>query len=483
VDLVGCSAVALARLIRAREASSTEVVEAHLQRIERANPELNAIVTLRAEQALDEAGRIDRTLGEAPDLPLDGVPFTVKDLIATAGMRTTAGTPFLERFVPRLDATAVARLRTAGAILIGKTNCPEWGMFGYTRNSLFGETRNPVGPVTPGGSSGGEAAAIAARCSPLGLGTDFGGSVRWPAHCTGIFALRPTAGRVPGTGQLPAPSLQEPLLPNEVTLQGRVQVVGPLARSVDDLELALRLIAGPDGLDPFAVLAPIADSGRAATTRAAVWLGPASPALRDDVAATVRDAASALERRGVAVADEAPEALDRAVGLYSELRETDRLQDVRRLIRGREGEVGQDVRDAIGAAEAFERRNPNVDPAPLWEERDRLRGEVLAFLERHRILVMAVATVPPYPADGLPPVVAGREQGMWDVLAPCRLISLFGLPAMSVPFGSSADGLPIGVQVVGRPFREDEVLAAGRLLADEATWRGSPAGQPEESVR
>jgi len=274
VDLVGCSAVALARLIRAREASSTEVVEAHLQRIERANPELNAIVTLRAEQALDEAGRIDRTLGEAPGLPLDGVPFTVKDLIATAGMRTTAGTPFLERFVPRLDATAVARLRTAGAILIGKTNCPEWGMFGYTRNSLFGETRNPVGPVTPGGSSGGEAAAIAARCSPLGLGTDFGGSVRWPAHCTGIFALRPTAGRVPCTGQLPAPSLQEPLLPNEVTLQGRVQVVGPLARSVDDLELALRLIAGPDGLDPFAVPAPIADSGRAATTRAATSSTP-----------------------------------------------------------------------------------------------------------------------------------------------------------------------------------------------------------------
>src|SRR5439155_26577288 len=186
---------------------------AQLERIDRRNHELNAIVTLRADGALEDARGLERAMrgtGAGDRWPLAGVPFTVKDLIATGGVRTTAGTPFLKDFVPAADATAVARLRRAGAILLGKTNCPEWGMFGYTRNSLFGETRNPVGPVTPGGSSGGEAAAIAARCSPLGLGTDFGGSVRWPAHCTGIFALRPTAGRVPGTGQLPAPSLQEP---------------------------------------------------------------------------------------------------------------------------------------------------------------------------------------------------------------------------------------------------------------------------------
>ena len=473
VELVECTAAELARVVRAREASPSEVVEAHLRQIDRVNRGLNAIVTLRGDEALENARRVEGEVREGVELPLAGVPFTVKDLIATGGVRTTAGTPLLKDFVPRGDATAVARLRRAGAILLGKTNCPEWGMFGYTRNSLFGETRNPVGPVTPGGSSGGEAAAIAAHCSPLGLGTDFGGSVRWPAHCTGIFALRPTAGRVPSTGQLPAPSMEEPFLPNEVTLQGRVQVVGPLARSIEDLELALRIIEGPDGLDPFVAGRPLVRVDDIAVERAAVWDGPASPGVRADVVATVWDAAEALDSAGVDVGAVHRKELERAVTLYSELRDTDRLQDVRRLVHGREHEVGDDVREAITSAEEFERLHPDLDTAPLWEERDRIRAAFVSFLDRYSILLMPVATVPPYPLDGPPPVVDGHEQGMWDVLAPCRLISLLGVPALSVPFGTSADGLPIGVQVVGRPFREDEVLAAGRILAEAAGRRSS----------
>src|SRR5204863_3729429 len=183
--------------------------------------------------------------------------FTVKDIIAAAGVRTTAGSRVLDAFVPRLDAAAVGRLRRAGAVLIGKTNCPEWGMFPYTRNERFGETNNPLGPVTVGGSSGGEAAAVAAGASALGMGTDFGGSVRWPAHCTGLLGLRPTAGRNPGTGQLPTVSLDEPLVPNEITLQGRAQLIGPLARTVDDVERALHVMAGPDDVDPFASPVPL----------------------------------------------------------------------------------------------------------------------------------------------------------------------------------------------------------------------------------
>jgi len=460
-ELAGLAATVLAGMVRRREASAREVVEAHLARIDAVNGELNAIVTLRAEEALAEADRIDR--GDTSNLPLAGVPFTVKDLIATGGVRTTAGTPALADWVPKLDATAVARLRAAGAILLGKTNCPEWGMFTYTRNSLFGETRNPAGPVTVGGSSGGEAAAIASGCSALGLGTDFGGSVRWPAHCTGILALRPTAGRVPRTGQLPTPSLDEPLIPNQITLQGRVQVIGPLARSVDDLEQVLTVIAGADGLDPFAVPAPLGTNGDVPAV--AVWDGPATPAVRDDVVATVREAAGRLEKAGVRMTEQEPSMLERAVTLYSELRDTDRLQDLRRLLRGREDQVGQDVRDAVAAAEEADRRDPNPDRDLLWEERDRLRAEALAFLDEVPVLIMAVATVPPYPLDQ-PVFVAGREQTQWDVLAPSRLISLLGFPAASVPFGSSAEGLPIGVQVVGRPFREDQVLATARLLME-----------------
>jgi len=191
------------------------------------------------------------------------------------------------------------------------------------------------------------------------------------------------------------------------------------------------------------------------------------------------EAAGALEQNGVTVAEYSPVMLERAVTLYSELRDLDRLQDVRRLVRGRELEVGEDVRQAIAAAEDFERRNATVDPAPLWEGRDRLRAEFLSFLDDHPVLLMAVATVPPYALDGPAPRVGGREHGMWDVLAPCRLISLFGVPAATVPFGTSPDGLPIGVQVVGRPFREDEVQAVARMLAGSATWDGRAARHSE----
>jgi len=468
-ELAGRSAAELAALVRAKEASAREVVQAHLARIDAVNGDLNAIVTRVDERALAEAEGIDRLAASDRDaLPLAGVPFTVKDVIATAGVRTTAGTPVLRDWVPRFDATVVRRLREAGAILIGKTNCPEWAMFPYTRNSLFGETRNPLGPVTVGGSSGGEAAAVASGCSALGVGTDFGGSLRWPAHCAGLFALRPTAGRLPGTGQLPTPSLDEPLIPNEVTLQGRMQVMGPIGRAVADLALALQTMSGADGRDPMAVPTPFTSLDSTTVGGALTWDGPSAPAVHKDVKGVVDLAANSLARTGVALEEMGPAPmLERAVTLYSELRDTDRLQDVRRLTLGRRDELGDDVRAAIDAAEEAERREPNPDRALLWEERDRLRADLLDVLGPDRVLLMAVATVAPYALDGPAPVVDGREQSMWDVLAPSRLISLFGLPAASVPFGSNPDGLPIGVQVVGPSFREDLVLAAARELMEE----------------
>jgi len=243
-----------------------------------------------------------------------------------------------------------------------------------------------------------------------------------------------------------------------------VQVIGFLARSADDLELALRLASGPDGIDRLTVPAPRETPGEAMIDRAAVWDGPASPGVREDVIETVRRAARALEGHGFRIEDEPPVMLERAVTLYSALRDLDRLQDVRNLIRGHESEVGEDVRAAIAAAEETERRTADLDGRALWEERDGLRGDFGAYLDRYRVVLMPVATVPPYALEGPPPSVRGREQSMWDVLAPCRLISLFGVPAVSVPFGTSTDGWPIGVQVVGRPYREDEVLAVARLL-------------------
>ncbi|TMK79000.1 MAG: amidase [Actinobacteria bacterium] len=456
-------------MVGASTVSAREVVAAHLERIDRVNPELNAIVTLRDRgETLADADRVDQAVRDGADVPLAGVPFTAKDVIAAAGLPLTAGSPVLKDFVPTQDATAVARLRAAGAILLGKTNCPEFAMFGYTKNSLFGETPNPLGPVTVGGSSGGEAASIASCCSALGLGGDFGGSLRWPAACTGTVAIRPTAGRVPLTGQLPAPTLTEPFRTTPDSMQGRLQVIGPIARTVDDVEVALHVIAGPDGIDPLTESVVLPWSREAHVRAVAVWEGPPDPGVRDDVRAVVRGAADALAHMGIEIHDEPPPALERGVTLYSELRDTDRLRDVRQLIEDHGDQVGEDVRQAVAAAEEADRTDPDPDRQALWDERDRLLAELLTHLDRFHVLLMPVATVPPFPLEQ-PVIVNGREQSTWDVLAPSRLISLFGVPAASVPFGASVDGLPINVQIVGRPFREDEVLAIAHKLTEVTT--------------
>lgn len=464
-EVTELSAAELAAAVLGRQVSPVAVVDAYLQRIERVNHGLNAVVTLRPPAELRaEARRLEGAVLRGEGGQLAGVPFTVKDLIATAGLRTTAGSRVLRDFIPTQDATCVARLRAAGAILLGKTNCSEFGLFPYTSNRLFGQTRNPVGPVTPGGSSGGESAAVAARCSALGLGTDFGGSLRWPASCTGVLALRPTTGRVPGTGQLPAPVLSEPLLPNSLTLQGRVQVVGPLARSVDDLEIALRLLSGPDGLDPAARDAPAAPAAGALPRCFAWWDGAGIWPLRADVAAAVAAAAAELERQGLAAGAEQPRFLERATTLYAELRALDGLQDVRRIVRGHEHDLGDDT-SALLAART---EPPSAEPALLWAERDRLWAAALRFLARFPLLLLPVACVPAYDLSAGPPLVAGTPLSAWEVLAPCRAVSLLGLPAAAVPFGASQEGWPLGVQLVGRPFHEHEVLAAARLLAAPA---------------
>jgi Asp-tRNA(Asn)/Glu-tRNA(Gln) amidotransferase A subunit family amidase len=461
-DVTELTASEVAAATLARQVSPVEVVDAYLERVDDVNQQLNAIVTLRPpEEVRKEARSLEGPILRGEGGALSGVPVTVKDLIATAGVRTTAGSLVLRDFVPKQDATCVARLRAAGAVLLGKSNCSEFGLFPYTRNRLFGQTKSPVGPVTPGGSSGGESAAVASRCSALGLGTDFGGSLRWPAHCTGLFALRPTTGRVPGTGQLPAPALSEPLLPNTLTLQGRLQVVGPLARGVDDLELALRLLSGPDDLDPAAQYATVRPVERSAPVRCAWWAGEGVWPVRSDVAAAVGRAAAELERHGVAAEVERPAFLERATTLYAELRALDGLQDVRRIARGRERDLGDDTRTLL--EEKIE--PPSTEPPLLWAERDRLWAASLEFVARHRLLLLPVACVPAYDVAAGPPLVDGAPLSQWDVLAPCRAVSLLGLPAAAVPFGTSAEGWPLDIQIVGRPFHEHEVLAAARRLS------------------
>lgn len=456
----------LAGVLARREVSPLEVVDAYVDRIQAVGSRINAVVTLRAEEARAEAVAAERALQSGSAGPLCGVPFTVKDVLATEGVRTTCGSRLFADFVPRHDAPCVARLTAAGGIFLGKTNCSEFALDPYTDNLVFGPTLNPWNPaLTPGGSSGGESSAIAAGLSPLGLGTDYGGSLRWPAHCTGITTIRPTAGLVPRTGILPSTSPYDPPPPNALSFRGQVHVIGPLARSADDLALALNILAGPDGIDPFAVPVSVQrpeDVDVRSLTY--VWCeGDGSYPVRDDVVAVVEMAARRLEGLGLHVVHRRPRPLERAEDLYARIRAIDGLADLREMVGDRLRELSPIIRTAVDSG--------RVGTIPVLlaasDEREALRAELLAYMRDHHILLLPVASLPAYPRDQRTLDVDGREISFWQVLACSRAISLFGLPAAAVPCGWSNERLPVSVQIVGAPFMDDVVLAVARLLECE----------------
>jgi amidase len=474
------TATELARAIANREVTVPEVVAAHLARIEEHDPLLHAFVARRdavvvRREALDAQRRVDS--GE-PLGPLHGVPFTVKDILATADVPTACGSAATPTDFTAPDATAVARLRTAGALLLGKTACPEFAFGVDTQPPTGPSVESPWGPgLTPGGSSGGEAAAIASGMSPLGLGTDFGGSLRWPAMCVGIVSLRPTVGRVPGTGQLPGLPVDGGVrVPNPQTLQGITQVIGPLARCVDDLQLALDIIGGPDGWDGGG--RDDAAAGRAVGREVAGlrvgWLSREDTMpVRADVSAAVEDAARTLAKAG-ALVEHRPGLLDGAHAAYNAVRDADGMTDVARFVRGREHLLGPDMREAV--------RRPvpsREDWARSWGHAVDVRRRILREFGVPRrgdeldVLLCPVAPVPAF-LRGEPVLVEGRTLAGFDLMALCRAVTLTGLPVVSVPVGRSAEGLPLSVQVVARPFEDETALAVARVL-EAATGRVLPS--------
>ena len=299
-SITSASASELADAIRSKKLSSKAVVEAHLDRIAKVNPKLNAVVQLTADAARKEADEADAALarGEIKG-PLHGVPITIKDTLETAGVICTGGTKGRANYVPKADATAVARLRAAGGIILGKTNVPELAGAAETDNLIYGRTNNPYDLTrTPGGSSGGEAAIVAACGSPLGLGTDAGGSIRIPAHYCGLAAIKPTSGRVPRTGQFPLP----------LGARNPVFHVSLIARKVQDLALALPIIAGPDFRDHSIVGMPLGDPSKVVLRDLKVAYfdddGVAPPTK--EIAAAVRDSAKAFADAGVKVEESRP---------------------------------------------------------------------------------------------------------------------------------------------------------------------------------
>ncbi len=451
-DLLDSGATALARRIRGREVSAAEVVDAHLRRIEAVNPQLNAVVQLRAEGARRDADAADRALAVGGDIgPLHGVPFTIKDSFETAGIVSTSGTTGRRDYVPDRDSTVVTRLREAGAILLAKTNVPEAALADETDNLVYGRTNNPFDTSrTPGGSSGGEAAIIAAGGSPLGIGSDAEGSIRNPAHYCGITGLKPTAGRVPRTGHWP---------PATGTLDGLVQV-GPMARRVEDLYPALVAISGEDGIDPSAVPAPLGDPPAvdAGELRVA-WFtdnGIADPT--PGAASAVRDAAGTLDHDAV---EARPPGVEHALELQLPILGADGGKGLRRLLRDagtkRIHQVLQDTLDLLQASP------PTADELAAalvrWTE---FRAEMLAFMSDYDVLVCPVADRPA-------PKQGGVRAEQYSYLFPFNHI---GWPVVVVRAGTSPESLPIGVQVIARPWREDIALAAAARIEEKlGGWR------------
>ena len=412
-----CGAVELAGLIRRREVSAVEVVESFLRRIEAVNPAINAVVTLAAEAAIDEARAADQAIarGTVAD-PFHGVPFTAKDVFETAGVETRAGLSERVGIVPAEDAVAVGRMRRAGAILLGKTNVPPGGSGGVTDNPVDGRTRNPLdGERSVAGSSGGEAAIQAAGGSPVGLGSDSGGSLRVPAHYCGIATLKPTTGRVPSTGALQ----------HQGGLSDTRTQIGPLSRFVEDLVPTLSVIAGPDSRDSGVVPVPLGDPGavRLDGLRVAFYPDDGETATDPDTAAAVREAAEALRQSGARVTERCPANVGR-----------DSLDITRRYWDWNDLEGGKSVQ--------------------LLADWDRFRTGMLSFMESVELIVCPTAPTPaPLHGDGL--------ETMFNYTLP---FSLTGQPCVVVPSGRSRDGLPIGVQIVGRAWREDQAVAAARSI-------------------
>ena len=447
----------MAELVAAREVSPVELVRAHLDRIDELNGALNAVVA-PAPDALGDAARAERAAAAGEALgPLHGVPFTIKDSIDVAGMPTTSGSLLTHRRPARSDAPVVSRLREAGGVLLGKTNTPEFTLWWETDNRVFGRTNNPWDASrTPGGSSGGEAAAIASGMSPLGIGSDSGGSIRVPASYCNLFGLKPTHGRVPMTGHVPAALLAH-------------THVGPMARSARDIALAMSVIEGPDGRDHHAVPAPPTDAGALDRPLGALRVGfyakgPVSP-VAAEVQGAVRGAARAMEEMGCRVEEVGlPFARDMdTLGVSGAIASAEGLFDLAPLIAGREDDLAVSMRRRM----ALPRPTHDEHLAAL-SARDALRAGFMDYFGEFDLLLCPAAAVPAPPHDSAELSVDGRTTPGRTALMCTALYNLTGSPAISVPFGFGEGGLPIGVQVVGPRYLDGAVIHAAARLSEAA---------------
>ena len=464
-EICSLSAVEMARLIRAKSLSAREVMAAHLQRIERVNPAVNAIVSLVADQAMEKAGLVDEAQARGDPMgPLHGLPVAHKDLFETAGIRTTFGSPIFKDYVPRRDAIIVERAKRAGAIAVGKTNTPEFGAGSQTFNPVFGATRNPYDLTkTAGGSSGGSAAALACGMVPIADGSDIGGSLRNPAAFCGVTGLRVAPGRVP---EFPVGNAWSTL-----------GVSGPMARSAADVALFLSAIAGPDPRSPVSIAEPgsrfAGDLSRDFKGVRVAWsrLGgiPFDPRILEVVGAQ----RPIFEDLGCVIEEGEPD-LTGADEAFRTLRALNAAAARGDLVRAHRGLI----KDVV--VEEVERgwRLTGEDLARAESLHAAVWISARAFFEKYEYLILPTTQVAPFDVNQ-PYVteIAGVAMKTYiDWMQSCYLISILETPAMSVPCGFTAEGVPVGLQIVGRHRDEWSVLQLAHAF--EQTTRSSRRRPP-----
>jgi Asp-tRNA(Asn)/Glu-tRNA(Gln) amidotransferase A subunit family amidase len=464
-ELTYLPAVTMAEYVRSRKISAIEVVDAHLSRIEKLNPQLNAFVQVDVDGARHQARAADEALARGSTLgPLHGVPISIKSSIEVIGFRCEAGTKLRSGITSSQDAPLVSRLRQAGAIILGVTNTPELLMAWETDNLLYGRTNSPWDlSRTPGGSSGGEAAAIASGCSAGGVGSDGGGSIRVPAHFSGICGLKPTPGRIPATGHFP----------QSVGPFALIGVVGPMARTMADLKLLFEIMQGPDDGDPSAAPVPLHWPAQqdVKKLRIAYFEDDGRTPVTRETREAVRRAAQTLQSAGFQVEPFRPQGLEAARQLWWKIFGTAGHMLLGPMTRGHEAELSPLLKefDQWAAADAPHTGDSLLD---TWVQRDVVRMQIFQQMREFPMLLCPAAAIPAFRHGERSWIIDGQNVTYLDAWSYTEWFNLLGMPGVVVPAGQSDDGLPIGVQVVAKPWEEELALEVASVI--ESPWRRPP---------
>jgi aspartyl-tRNA(Asn)/glutamyl-tRNA(Gln) amidotransferase subunit A len=477
VSIGRSSAVEIARRVRSREITPVEVIDAVLHRMEHLEPSIHAFCTPTPEEARAAACGLEQAIGRGDEVgPLAGVPVSVKDLISTAGIRTTGGSAIYRSFVPDEDDIVVQRLKAAGAIIVGKTNVPEFGYSGTGHNSLFETTRNPWHTdLTPGGSSSGAGAAVAAGLGPVAIGSDGGGSIRIPAAMCGVFGMKASMGRVPLY-----PGCRDERYPGLSSWES-LEHLGPLSRTVEDAALVLSVIAGPDPRDRHSIPCADVDWLAAASReirglRVALSMDWGYAAVDPEVRQVVSRAADVFEQLGCVVEERNPGWTDPFQAFWGVVAHDTDLAGLRSLLATHGSDMSPHLVDFLlrpWTAEEF----TNARAA-----RQGLNNAMWRFMADFDLVLTPTVCVPPFPVNMQgPEKVDGRMvRSPLAAIAMTAPINLTGQPAASVPAGFTASGLPVGMQIIGRHLDDATVLAASAAFEAAAPWADSWPGLLDE---